>query len=290
MKKCAFLTLSEPGNFVIDDERAVAPLARLGWDVSILPWRQEELSWSCFDAVIIRSTWDYFSDTDNFLNVLTRINKSTRLANSLELVFWNLSKTYLKDLQNRGIGIVPTLWPSTLQELDLSGLCTGLASDDVVIKPVVGANGEDTYRLRRSHDPVSFREIVSRFRNRIAMVQKFMPAIVKEGEYSLFFFNGIFSHAIRKIPHPHDFRSQEERGTEIMPVEPERGLLKAARKALATIETPLYARIDMIRDVGDEFLVMEFELIEPSLYLRTDPRAPERFARAIEDWFNGSHG
>lgn len=287
MKKCAFLTLSEPGNFVIDDERAVAPLSALGWDVAIVPWRQTSIPWSVFDAVIIRSTWDYFNDVEAFLEVLTRINSSTRLANPISLIHWNLSKTYLRELAARGIGVVPTVWPSDLHDERLSGLCAALACEEVVVKPVIGANGEDTFRLRRSADSTRFSQVAATFYGRRAMVQKFMRAILNEGEYSLFFFNGAFSHAIRKIPHPHDFRSQEERGTEIMPIEPEPRLLKTAKKALTTIETPLYARIDLIRDEGGAFLVMEFELIEPSLYLRTDPRAPARFARAVEQWFHG---
>jgi len=286
MKKCAFLTLSEPGNFVIDDEWAVAPLSDLGWDVFIIPWRQQDLPWDSFDAVIIRSTWDYYADIDEFIKVLIRINQATRLGNPLSLVQWNLSKTYLKDLDGQGVGIVPTIWPGFLRGQELSALCKGLACEEVVVKPVIGANGEDTFRLRRSSDTARFTELGVLFNGRAVMVQKFMDAILVEGEYSLFFFNGVFSHAVRKVPHPNDFRSQEERGTEIIPVTPEPELLKAAQKALATIETPLYARIDMIRNEDGHFLVMEFELIEPSLYLRTDPQAPGRFAQAVNDWFN----
>ena len=95
MKQCAFLTLDVRGDFVIDDEHAVQPLADLGWQVSIVSWRQREIPWSHYDAVIIRSTWDYWNDVDGFLEVLQTIDASTRLANSLQLVRWNLAKTYL---------------------------------------------------------------------------------------------------------------------------------------------------------------------------------------------------
>jgi len=119
------------------------------------------------------------------------------------------------------------------------------------------------------------------------MVQRFMPYILAEGEFSLFYFNAVFSHAILKVPASGEFRSQEEHGAEINLVVPEEQLLHRGQKALETIEPkPLYARIDFVRDEQGDFVVMECELIEPSLYLRTDPMAPDRFAQAMDRWFN----
>lgn len=287
MKQCAFLTLDVRGDFVIDDEHAVQPLADLGWQVSIVSWRQREIPWSHYDAVIIRSTWDYWNDVDGFLEVLQTIDASTRLANSLQLVRWNLAKTYLREIEQKGVAIVPTFWPQQLDAVSVDGFFGQLACAEIVIKPVVGANGEDTFRLRRGFDPAELSGIMPLFRNRPSMVQRFMPCILAEGEYSLFFFNGDFSHAILKVPATGEFRSQEERGAEIRPVRPERKLLQRGQQALQTIDpTPLYARIDMVRDEAGDFVVMELELIEPSLYLRTDPGAPARFAEALDHWFS----
>jgi len=286
MKKCAFLTMSERGDFEIDDDRSIEPLADLGWDVSEVPWRQQKVSWGGFDAVIIRSTWDYYKNSNKFINVLTRINKETRLANPLSLVRWNLAKTYLRELESKGVAIVPTSWPERLQSDGLERLFSQLGCGEIVIKPVVGANGDDAFRISRSTPESELRELASLFQDRSILVQRFMPAILEEGEYSLFFFNGQFSHAIRKVPAANEFRCQEERGAQIAPVDPEPLLLQAASRALAAIVTPLYARLDMIRDETGQFLVMEFELIEPSLYLRTVPKAPVRFARAVDDWYH----
>ena len=112
-----------------------------------------------------------------------------------------------------------------------------------------------------------------------------MPNIVREGEYSLFFFNGKYSHAILKIPAKSEFRSQEEHGADIHPVVPQEKLLLRARQVLGSLTTSLlYARIDFIRNDADDFLVMELELIEPSLYLRTDSQAAGRFAAAVDLW------
>lgn len=127
MKKCAFLTLDEVGDFVIDDEHAIKPLAEFGWQVSTLSWRQRDRAWSDFDIAIIRSTWDYWNDVPEFLETLEHIDTETRLANRLELVRWNLVKTYMKDLEADGIGIVPTLWANSPGVHHLQGFRTSLA-------------------------------------------------------------------------------------------------------------------------------------------------------------------
>jgi glutathione synthase/RimK-type ligase-like ATP-grasp enzyme len=286
MKHCAFLTLDERGDFVIDDEHAIAPLGDLGWRISTVSWRQTGIPWREFDAVVVRSTWDYWDDVPCFLEVLSRIDRSTRLANPLDVIHWNLSKSYLRDLEGKGIGIVPTAWPDTLSPAAIRRWCHSLGSSEGVVKPVVGANGVDAYRVADTDDSDRLAEIAACFKDREVMVQRFMPNILSEGEHSLFFFAGRFSHAILKVPAANEFRSQEERGAEIRSVVPESGLLERGRQALAAIASPLlYARIDFVRDDSGDFAVMELELIEPSMYLRTDAEAPARFARAIDAWF-----
>jgi len=285
MKRCAFLTLDETGDFVIDDEHAIKPLEALGWQVSTLSWRQRAIPWSDFDIAIIRSTWDYWNDVPLFLDTLERINRATRLANRLDLVYWNLEKTYMRDLQQNGIGIVPTLFADSLQDDFLPHYQRELAVHEIVVKPVVGANGEDAYRVRADDTPGRLAAIAARFGKRACMLQPFMPNILGEGEYSLFFFGGNYSHAILKKPAESEFRSQEEHGGAILAVDPSEKLLQRARQAIDTISpAPLYARIDFIRDAQDDFLVMELEMIEPSMYLRMHPQAPARFAAVIDAW------
>jgi len=284
MKKCAFLTLDERGDFVIDDEHAIEPLNSLGWQVSTLSWRQTQRDWSDFDLVIIRSTWDYWNDVPAFLDTLDEIDRKTLLANRLDLVRWNLAKTYMRDLQQKGIGIVPTLFANSLEADFFSSYQATLGTDEFVVKPVVGANGEDAFRVSKGDTPQRQERIAARFHNRDCMIQPFMTSILNEGEYSLFFFAGQYSHAILKVPAESEFRSQEERGAEIQSVVPPEKLLVRARQAMDTLSpSPLYARIDFVR-FDDDFLVMELELIEPSLYLRMDPAAPGRFAASINQW------
>ncbi|MFC1740865.1 RimK family alpha-L-glutamate ligase, partial [Pseudomonadota bacterium] len=200
MKKCAFLTLDERGDYVIDDEHAVAPLEKLGWQVSTVSWRQTDMPWSEFDAVIVRSTWDYWNDVASFLDTLRHIDRVSYLANPLDIIHWNLEKTYLVDLESKGVGIVPTIWPDSVRVDSFPAFFAALATDELVIKPVVGANGEDAYRISAGESSARLQQVCSRFEAKRGMVQKFMPNIQREGEYSLFYFNGEFSHAILKIP------------------------------------------------------------------------------------------
>lgn len=285
-KLCAFLTLDQRGDFVIDDEHAIGPLEDLGWQVATLSWRQTAIPWSEFDAVVIRSTWDYWNDLPDFVDSLAAIDQQTVLANPLQLVRWNLAKTYLHDLQQRGVEVVPTLWLDGLDPGALERHSRQLAVDQLVVKPVVGANGEDAFRLALGDDPLRLEQIAARFRDRACMLQPFLPRVLAEGEYSLFYLGGAYSHAILKVPAQGEFRSQEERGAEILPVEPEPALRAHGDRAFAAVSpAPLYARIDFVRSEAGEFQLMELELVEPSLYLRTDPGAPARFARAIDAWF-----
>lgn len=293
MRHCAFLTLEDPGDFVIDDELAYEPLAELGWRVEAVPWTRPGVRWGDFDVVVIRSPWDYPSDPDAFLAVLGEIERSgTMLFNGLDLVRWNLRKTYLREVEARRVPIVPTIWrdhlaPGDLVELFEAVCATGKGVEEIVLKPVVGANADGAFRLDRHAARDRAQEVEAFYTDRELMAQPFAHAILDEGEYSLFYFDGEHSHAILKTPKTTDFRVQEEHGARIRRVEAGEALLAAAEAALRALgKPPLYARVDLVRandgtHDGADFWLMELELIEPSLYLRMDPEAPRRFARAL---------
>jgi glutathione synthase/RimK-type ligase-like ATP-grasp enzyme len=290
MPTCAFLTLDDPSPYVIDDELAIAPLQALGWQVELVSWRRPA-AWRDYDAVVIRSTYDYTEAPDHFLAVLETIEHSgTSLFNGVQTVRWNLRKTYLRDLANRGVPVVPTVWRDRLRPGELPELLRATGADQAVVKPVVGASAGGAYRLdaRTLRDRTD--EIEAWYADRALMAQPFIPTIVTEGEFSLFYFNGEHSHTILKTPREGDFRVQEEHGGLIRPVRAQAGLLAAARTVLAAIgPVPLYVRADFVRaGDGERFWLMELELIEPSLYLRTDPGAPQRFARAIHQRVHAS--
>ena len=274
--------MHDPTGFVIDDELAVLPLARRGIKVETLPWDRPGIDWRQYALVVVRSTWDYPHHSERFLKVLEEIeHQGVRLENSSEIARWNMRKTYLRDLAGKGIEIVPTFWREGLAPGELVPLFEELRSREGVIKPVVGANAQGAWRLDAESARTLAPEIERFFADKPLMMQPFERGIVEEGEFSMMYFNGVHSHSILKAPKAGDFRVQEEYGSEIRLVEPEPTLLAAGNAAIAAVgQKLLYARVDLVRS-DDTFRVMELELVEPSLYLRIDPTAPDRFADAV---------
>ena len=272
-------------DLVAYDEILDEPMAQCGWQVSHVSWRKEHVDWSQYEAVIIRSTWDYQDDADAFVTVLETIEKSgTLLLNSLNVVKWNINKNYLREVQVHGAEIVPTLW---LERFDFSlveGYFEHFETEQIVIKPSISANADNTFWLKKGDFLQKKQELQESLKNRQLMVQPFIQSIVDQGEYSLFYFAGEYSHSIIKTPKSGDFRVQEEHGGQLTSISPSEELLTAANKALQTIpEKVLYARVDLVEHQG-VFKIMEIELIEPSLYFNLDASAAMKFAKAFNKW------
>jgi glutathione synthase/RimK-type ligase-like ATP-grasp enzyme len=284
MPRCAFLTLDDPTGWVMDDDLTRPFLQALGWEVDTVSWRAPATTWHAYDAVVIRSTWDYHEHTAAFLGALETIERSgTPLHNPLALVRWNARKTYLRELAARGVPVVPTVWRERLRAGELARVVAATNASEVVIKPVVSASAKGAFRLDRATATERAAEIEAYYADRALLAQPFLPAVVDEGEFSLIYFNGQHSHTILKTPKAGDFRVQEEHGGDIRAVPTEPALHDAGDRVLAALgEAPLYARADFVR-TDDGFALMELELIEPSLYFRTDPDSPKRFARALHE-------
>lgn len=287
MKRCAYLTMAEPGDFVTDYELSYDAMADLGWRAEPVVWNDPALDWNAFDAVYICTPWDYPQQVERFLDVLASIDRSAAvLINPLPLVHWNLEKNYLRDIEARGGAIVPSLWCERFDAAEIPCWFAAHDTERIVVKPAVGANAADTYVLTEPVPPGLIRVLSETFARRRFFVQPFMPNVIAEGEYSLIWFGGECSHAILKTPKAGDFRSQEEHGAAIRAVSPAPAIVDAARAIFDCVEPkPAYGRADLVRDEGDRFLLMELELIEPSLYLRTDAGSSARFAAAIDEWF-----
>lgn len=284
--RCAFLTLDDPAGYTIDDHLAIPPLARRGWSVDSVPWRRPGVDWAKYDAVVIRSTWDYAREPEAFLRVLREITRAeVPLFNSRDLVEWNLRKTYLRDLASRGVATVPTVWREHLRTGELRDLLEAVDSDEMVVKPVIGASSYGAFRVGATTSAQDIAAIESFYAHRALMAQPFLRAIPVEGEFSLFYFNGRHSHTTLKRPKAADFRVQEEHGGSSVATAAEPALLAAGDCVLRSLgEVPLYARADFVRaNDAHDFWLMELELIEPSMYLRLDAKAPERFARALHE-------
>jgi glutathione synthase/RimK-type ligase-like ATP-grasp enzyme len=282
MRRCAFLTLADPTGYVIDDQLALEPLFELGWQCDSVPWTNDAVEWTAYDAIVIRSTWDYATQPERFLATLRSIESSgVPLFNSADLVEWNLEKSYLRQLADRGVPIVPTVWCDNIRRGELRQSLESFG--EVVVKPLVGAGAIGAFRVSPAASAEEVAGVETEYADRNAMIQPFLTNITGEGEFSLFYFNGRYSHAILKTPQPRDFRVQEEHGGIIRAVSPDSLLHAAGEAVMQSIgDPPLYARADFVRsNDGSQFWLIELELIEPSLYLRMDGAAPRRLAEAI---------
>lgn len=281
--RVAFLTLEEVGDFVIDDAHAIAELQRRGWHAVEVPW-SVPTDWDQYDLVVIRSTWDYHVRTAEFLEVLATIEASgATLVNGHDVVAWNIDKQYLRDLERRGVPVVPSVWGNGGGAAVFAGLFTTLQDSEIVIKPTISGGARDTFRLHAPLSDVLLQQLVDTFDDRDWFAQAFLRSVVTEGEYSLFYFDGEFSHAIRKVPKAGDFRVQEEHGGAILAINATPELRRVADQVLGAIApAPLQVRIDLVRLDSGALAVMEVELIEPSLYLRMHPKAPANFADALD--------
>ena len=286
MKKCAFISLDNVEGWVIDDDLVHAPLKQLGWQVDNVPWRDQAVNWNDYHVAVIRSPWDYQQDPEAFMQVLETIEKSScKLYNGLDIVRWNLDKNYLFELGERGVELVPTLKGEYLTKADLINFFEQLQTNHLVIKPMVGANADDTFSLHKETlDDSLITEVVGLFQGREFMAQPFMSGIVEEGEFSVIYYGDKRSHVILKVPGKGDFRVQEEHGGSVVPIaEPEAALILACDRALHVLpEIPLYSRLDFVRTAQNTFALMELELIEPCLYFRFGENAAGRFAEHLE--------
>lgn len=284
MKKVAFLSTDNLQNFFTYDRLLFEPMRNLGWAAEEISWKNKKIIWSNYDAVIVRSTWDYQDSPEDFINVLEKINKSTHLENDFDLMKWNMNKRYLFDLEQNGVKIVDTIWEKSFDPKTAAEYFIRFNTDEIIIKPNISANADNTFRLTRERLVSNLSKLEQVFSKREFMVQPFLKSIIEEGEYSLFFFDGKISHAVLKKPKENDFRVQEEHGGDIQPINAPQNIISVAESIIRKLSTiPLYGRVDLVRTPRNDFALMELELIEPSLYLNKDNQAPQRFALAFAE-------
>lgn len=290
MKHVAFLSMSDLGDFFVYDDLLIPFFEKAGWQVTSVPWR-DTTDWDQFDAVIVRSPWDYQQSPEAFLQCLRGIEASRAyLDNPLPLMEWNLHKTYLKDMEAKGVITLPTRWETGYNLATVTEAFSEFSTDTLIVKPVLSANADDTFRLSREEAHRRETALQTLYRDRKIMIQPFVEEVLTEGEYSLFYFDGQYSHAILKTPKSGDFRVQEEHGGALQPVIPDATMLQACTRALEAMPTDsLYARVDLI-SYQNAWAIMELELIEPSLYFNLDSASQPRFVDAFLRRYAASAG
>jgi glutathione synthase/RimK-type ligase-like ATP-grasp enzyme len=283
MPTVAFVTCSRFPNLTDDDLLTAAILRARGITVEPVLWDSEDADWASFDLVVIRSPWDYYTRYEEFLAWLDRIEEAkAKLWNPLHIVRWNSDKEYLIDLEQHGIPIIQTILVPKGTQRSLEGVVKDRGWARAIVKPTVSAGAYETWVTDpqvASQDQSAFDKILKRSS---VMIQPFMHEIVTAGEWSILFFDKQYSHSVLKVPKTGDFRVQPQYGgTPTTPPLPP-ALLEQAQRIVDLVDSSLlYARVDGL-DVGGKFQLMELELIEPALFLKSTPGAEVRFADAIE--------
>lgn len=256
-------------------ESLAGPLRRRGLEVAAQPWT-DPVDPARARLVMPSLAWGYHArQADWFAQIDAFEAAGLRMVNPPAVLRWNSTKTYLVEMAARGAPVVPTLAFERLTPEQVHDAFDAFGVDEVVVKPQVSAGSHETIRVKR-------RGSLEGGPTGPALIQPFLPAVGEEGELSLFYFDGVFSHAVTKVAVEGDFRVQPQFGGRTSEIAPEREALRAAEMALEAAGTTLtYARVDLIRGLDHTPQLMELELIEPNLFLEHAHDQGEAFARAV---------
>ncbi|RXZ46394.1 hypothetical protein ESP57_15915 [Agromyces fucosus] len=261
-----------------DDHRLLDAFAERGVDAEPVAWSSAEVDWNAYDAVVIRSTWDYVDHLPQFLETVAAIERSSALLLNPEgAVRWNADKHYLDDLDRLGVPIVPLVRGTPRTGARLSADISESGWDELVVKPAVGVGGSGVVRTTAA----TLQQALDAFPpDAEVMVQPFADAILDEGELSFIFIGGSLSHVLRKRPAIGDFRAHGIYGGTIEVSDVADSDVAEVQAMLTRLPYDLlYARVDVVR-VHGRLAVLELELIEPMLYFGLAPGSAARFAEA----------
>lgn len=253
-----------------------------GLTVARTYWDDPNYDWSQTKAVVFRTIWDYFERFDEFWPWIENIKEKTILINPYSLIKWNIDKHYLKDLQAKGISIVPTHFVDTGNWQSLKEVCIINQWKNIVIKPAISGAAFHTYKIFEREIPEKedlFKKLVE---ERDMLVQEYQETITTLGEASLMVFNGKFTQAILKKAKAGDFRVQDDFGGTVHPYEASKEEIAFAEKVFAACDPmPAYGRADIIWDNEGKIYLSELEIVEPELWVRNNPASANDFAEGI---------
>ncbi len=242
-------------------------------------WDAMEPERTAGQLLCLRSTWDYHlrgAEFGAWLDACT--TAGAHIVNPAPLVRWNMDKGYLRDLEAVGVPLPPSQWFDVGEQPDLDAVRAERGWSDLVVKPRISATAHGTHLLAtgQSLDQAQWATVVTSG----AIVQQFVPEVAN-GELSLVYIGGQYSHAARKTPRAGEYRVQSEFGGTYVPAEASLQARALGEAAIAAAPmAPVYARVDLL-ETAQGPLLMELELIEPELFVTLHPAAAARFADAL---------
>jgi hypothetical protein len=264
----------------VDAAPLAAALAAGGFAAEVLAWDDPTVDWDAPIPTLLRSTWNYALDLDGFLAWIDRVAAAAPLWNPRDIVHDNVHKRYLVELAARGVPVVPTVIVERGASVDLAAIAEQLATQRLVIKPEVGAGslGTRVFSIPETPtDPTPHAHLAALTARGAALVQPYVRSVEDYGERSLVWLDGELSHEIRKSPR---FADDVERIEGPFPIaDDERAVAEAALAPVT--DRILYGRVDLARDDAGQPMVMELELVEPSLFFSRKPGAADRFVAGL---------
>lgn len=281
--KVAIATAVEAVGLDEDEPLLIEAFAVVGVRAVSAVWDAGDVHWSSFDAVLVRSTWDYPGKREEFLAWAAGFGGG-RLFNDSRVLAWNTDKTYLRALADAGIPVVPTTWI----DADATEIVLPRAGN-YVVKPSVSAGSKDTVRYREGdHAEAAEHVRLIQKSGRVTMVQPYVASVDTYGETAMLYVDGRFSHAIRKGPLltvGQGFVAGLYAEEEISNRRPSAEEYALADAVVATAQELagdlLYARVDVVQGDDGRPQLLELELTEPSLFLGYDAAAAGRLAAAV---------
>ncbi|MCB9665325.1 MAG: hypothetical protein H6732_14535 [Alphaproteobacteria bacterium] len=269
----------------VDDRPLHAALRAAGVHVEQPAWSDPAVDWTAYDALLLRTPWDYHERLDAFLAWCARVAPLRPLWHGPEVVRWNVRKTYLLELQEDGVPVAPTVLVPAGDVAAMHAGVAGLGATRCFLKPVVGATAWQTLRFDAAS--LQLAEAHVRATHAPMLLQPYLEGVESEGEWSVVWIDGAPTHGVRKTPVPGDYRVQDDWGGRDERVTPDAELSALAAQAMAaaarrtgTAEPFLYGRVDALRHDG-RWVLNELELVEPSLFFRHGPEAVVRLAAAL---------
>jgi hypothetical protein len=279
-----FATYSERPGLTEDDQLFARALELRGARVRPAVWDDTAAAWSSAAAVVIRSTWDYHLRRADFLAWIDRVSSSTMLHNDARVVRWNSHKRYLAGIAQRGVSVIDTVFADAHTSLDLRDVARTHGWTDIVVKPAVSASAHETRRFDANERAEGQAHLDRLLATRDVMIQPHLSALAEQGELSLLFARGRFTHAVRRRSALVDGHVMPKSAPANAPAaavkSAERVLEAAATLTGVAPDALLYSRVDLAL-AEDDYSLLELELIEPSLFLLHAPNAAEHFADAL---------
>lgn len=282
----AYITYENVGKYTssVEDEDHIllSFLKGKGLRITEETWSDPNIDWSVYEYAIIKTTWDYidkFEEWNTWLNKIEQLE--IKLLNPVAVVKWNSDKHYLHDIDKAGLVVTPTRYCEQNTKPQLTDFFKTFNKSELVIKPTVSGGSKNTFRFNAENVAEIQVQIHELLKEEAFMLQPYLEEIVTDGEWSFLFFNGNYSHSLLKKAKSGDFRVQHYLGGTIHPQNPTEQQIATAKQYVDQFaKSCLYARVDGVM-VNGKFNLMELELIDPFLFLFTNPSSYENYDQAL---------